>query len=668
MKRVNIIKNSDSSGDDFEDDQLTSRRKKLSVTRFPRKPHSRTKIKKSPCGNTVDQIKVNKNQQRQSTEQNKNNNTPGTSQYSSSIGENSSGIGSYSISENEQSKQCDYCPVCQMPFSALHGDSAYRHVTECINFPIESQTDADISPDSAEGASASNMNLSSNYRHDLGEAMVDNDSCQEVSTTSIDPSLSTEITLSLSESKQITPLLGSPLANSCQKRKKSRRLKPTKEELNKKGQRSILEFFPSQNLSKKQTNSALQESRVSDGLGSSCLRSDTKCADLDISASTISRRSVFLGYNLRNIHPVTSGATQLKKNSKMKKQYVKYEAKHSTRSCPFYKRIPGTPFTVDAFSYGTIPDCTTYFLTHFHYDHYQGLTRTFSHPIYCSKITANLVEKKIRVNTKHLHRLDIDKAYYIHDVEVTLLDANHCPGSVMVLFKLKNGQVILHTGDFRASDSMQEYTSLKGLHVNKLFLDTTYCDPDYCFPSQQSVIDFTVQLSTTFINSNPRGVVVVGSYTIGKEKIFLAISEALDCKICVSSEKKRVLSCLEDQHMLRRLTLNAREAKVHVLPMNKLSYKGLSSYLVDVNFDRVLAFEPTGWTHTEKSYEPKISKNGVTLYGVPYSEHSSFEEMKNFVCYLHPDKIIPTVNNSRQSVKKMEKYFANWLSDTSCIS
>ena len=45
--------------------------------------------------------------------------------------------------------------------------------------------------------------------------------------------------------------------------------------------------------------------------------------------------------------------------------------------------------------------------------------------------------------------------------------------------------------------------------------------------------------------THPRTLICVGSYTIGKERIFMAIAEALDCKIFAATEKSRVLKTLQ---------------------------------------------------------------------------------------------------------------------------
>jgi len=84
-------------------------------------------------------------------------------------------------------------------------------------------------------------------------------------------------------------------------------------------------------------------------------------------------------------------------------------------------------------------------------------------------------------------------------------------------------------------------------------------------------------------------------------------------------------------------------------------------------YERILAFKPTGWTFSGKLTSldniTPICRPDVTIYGVPYSEHSSFEELKFFVQNLKPKQIIPTVNiGKKESRDQMNVYFTEWLS------
>ena len=80
----------------------------------------------------------------------------------------------------------------------------------------------------------------------------------------------------------------------------------------------------------------------------------------------------------------------------------------------------------------------------------------------------------------------------------------------------RNGKVILHVGDFRACPDMEEYPELWNNKIDQLYLDTTYCKPEYDFPSQQSVIKATVDLVKKHLVKYPRILICAGSYTIGK--------------------------------------------------------------------------------------------------------------------------------------------------------
>ena len=48
----------------------------------------------------------------------------------------------------------------------------------------------------------------------------------------------------------------------------------------------------------------------------------------------------------------------------------------------------------------------------------------------------------------------------VEGVRVTLVDANHCPGAVQILFQLPDGRRFLHCGDMRYHPSMQQVRAL----------------------------------------------------------------------------------------------------------------------------------------------------------------------------------------------------------------
>ncbi|XP_058079465.1 uncharacterized protein LOC131227689 isoform X2 [Magnolia sinica] len=187
------------------------------------------------------------------------------------------------------------------------------------------------------------------------------------------------------------------------------------------------------------------------------------------------------------------------------------------RDIPPWCCIPGTPFRVDAFRY-LRGDCSHWFLSHFHTDHYQGLTRGFCRgKIYCSSITACLVNMKIGVPWDRLQVLPLNEKINIAGVNVTCLDANHCPGSVIILFEPPNSKVVLHTGDFRFTEEMTRIPVFQSCSIHTLILDTTYCNPQYDFPKQEAVIQFVVDAiqAEAF---NPKTLFLIGSYTIDRQR------------------------------------------------------------------------------------------------------------------------------------------------------
>ena len=230
---------------------------------------------------------------------------------------------------------------------------------------------------------------------------------------------------------------------------------------------------------------------------------------------------------------------------------------------------------------------------------------------------------------------------------------------------------------------MEEYPALWNVSVDTVYLDTTYCKEQHDFPSQSDVIERTKELVREHLDEaaasgGKKTLIAVGSYTIGKERIFLALAEMLGCNVWANAEKTRVLKAIRDPRIENRLVKSPNSAQVHVTDMRTArNPASLAQYLDMLNgrFDHVLAVVPTGWTHTGSAGSARgggvaglrIRKAGqkVSKLEVPYSEHSSFSELRRFIRFLRlksADRVLPTVNvGSAESRAEMKRYFKQWI-------
>ncbi|VUC25537.1 unnamed protein product [Clonostachys rosea] len=214
------------------------------------------------------------------------------------------------------------------------------------------------------------------------------------------------------------------------------------------------------------------------------------------------------------------------------------------------------------------------FLSHVHSDHLAGLETLRSPFVYCSAATRAILLRleryPCRINYaqglletrqqtyKHLHRvlkpLPLDTPTSIelrpgHQIQVTLLDANHCPGSVMFLIE-GDERAILYTGDIRSEpwfvNSIQrnpailEYT-LGSKTLDKVYLDTSFID-DVRFPTKaEGIVELLAKVSLYPDDT----IFHFQAWTYGYEDVWVALAKSLKTPIHVDGYKMRVYKSLK---------------------------------------------------------------------------------------------------------------------------
>ncbi|OAA69646.1 hypothetical protein ISF_02916 [Cordyceps fumosorosea ARSEF 2679] len=213
------------------------------------------------------------------------------------------------------------------------------------------------------------------------------------------------------------------------------------------------------------------------------------------------------------------------------------------------------------------------FLSHVHSDHLAGLDALRSPFVYCSAATREILLRleryPCRVNyAKEL--LEARQQTYKHlgnllkpipletptrlelapnlEIQVTLFDANHCPGAVMFLIE-RDDTAVLYTGDIRSEPwfvnsiarhpALVEYTS--GIRtLDKIYLDTSFTD-NVPFQTKREGIAELLRKVALYPSDT---VFYFQTWTYGYEEVWLALSKALGSKVHVDEYKMRIYTAL----------------------------------------------------------------------------------------------------------------------------
>ncbi|KAJ2227436.1 DNA cross-link repair protein PSO2/SNM1 [Coemansia sp. RSA 485] len=282
------------------------------------------------------------------------------------------------------------------------------------------------------------------------------------------------------------------------------------------------------------------------------------------------------------------------------------------------------------------------------------------------------------------------------------------------------GYLQAHLNEIRNENSKAKAKGrAKTVAVSKVSLITQWFRPTQkAIETNDSKDLMDVSNPTAKSKKGSRVLFVVGTYTIGKEKLFIDIACRIKSKIYVKPDKRKLLECIASPSIMALLTDDMYEAQVHAVSLGTVNMQGMSDYLASLqpksNFTSIVAFSPTGWSHagpyipgrketvssivpelpsaveinsarqkqdscallaafarsahigddtksafSTQKLKPRGSSSKVTIFPVPYSEHSSFAELARFVCSLDIATIVPTVYSSSSDKNHSA---SNWLS------
>lgn len=313
-----------------------------------------------------------------------------------------------------------------------------------------------------------------------------------------------------------------------------------------------------------------------------------------------------------------------------------------------------------------------YFLSHCHKDHMKGLkgpilkrklklSRTIR--LYCSFVTKELLlsNPKYAFWEEYVVALELESPTQIslvneatgekEELVVTLLPAGHCPGSVMFLFEGSQGNV-LYTGDFRFAAG--DVSRMEHLHsgsrvkdIQTIYLDSTFYDPRfYQIPTREVCLKGISELIGNWISQSSYHVAWLNcKAAYGYEYLFTNLGEEFNTQIHVKN-----LAMFKKMPEILSYVTTDRRTQIHACrhPKDEEFFQGsrlpCGCTAPDGTPLRIISIKPsTMWFGERTKKTNVIIKTGASSYRACFSFHSSYSEIKDFLSYLQPVNIYPSV-------------------------
>ena len=154
-----------------------------------------------------------------------------------------------------------------------------------------------------------------------------------------------------------------------------------------------------------------------------------------------------------------------------------------------------------------------------------------------------------------------------------------------------------------------------------------------CFPTRDEA---TVKI-IDIIQAHPEHDIVVGLRSLGKETLLFKIAKTLKEWISVPSKFYESLQLLNAPNVFQN---NDPDCRIRVEPFHKISNKFIEKLNEKI---KTIAILPTS---LYCGINARPFDNNDNVFIVPYSDHSSYTELMQFVSFLKPCKILPVVSGS----------------------